>query len=177
MQELPDHELMERTRAGDQGAFTLLIRRHQQSLLNFFRRLGANNDAEDLVQEVMVRLYRYRDRYAHSAKFTTFLYTLARHVWTDRWRKRQRMERIEERARQEMPVESDGNLGQIRDTLDALQVLTHLPEKLRIVLVMSLYQGLRYDEIADALQIPTGTVKSRVFIALRRLKEIYHDQL
>ena len=177
MHEPLDHELMERIGAGEENAFPLLIRRYQSPLLNFFRRLGANHDAEDCVQEVFLRLYRYRDRYEHSAKFTTFLYTLARHVWTDRWRKRQRMERIEERARQEMPAESDGNLGRTRAALDAQQALTQLPEKLRIVLVMSLYQGLRYDEIADALQIPTGTVKSRVFLALQRLKEIYHDRL
>ena len=177
MHEPLDHELMEQIRAGEGNAFPLLIRRYQSPLLNFFRRLGANHDAEDCVQDVFLRLYRYRDRYEPSAKFTTFLYTLARHVWTDRWRKRQRMERIEKRARQEMPAENDGNLGRTRDTLDAGQVLTHLPEKLRIVLVMSLYQGLCYDEIAEALQIPAGTVKSRVFLALRRLKEIYHDRL
>jgi RNA polymerase sigma-70 factor (ECF subfamily) len=177
MHEPLDHELMEKIKAEEEDAFALLIRRHQSPLLNFFHRLGANSDAEDLVQEVFLRLYRYRDRYAHSAKFTTFLYTLARRAWADRWRKRQRIERIEERARKEMPAESDGNLGRTRDTLDAQQALTQLPEKLRIVLVMSLYQGLRYDEIAAALEIPTGTVKSRVFLALRRLKEIYHDRL
>jgi RNA polymerase sigma-70 factor, ECF subfamily len=177
MHEPLDHELMEQIRTGEEKAFPLLIQRYQSPLLNFFRRLGANHDAEDCVQEVFLRLYRYRDRYEHSAKFTTFLYTLARHVWTDRWRKRQRIKRIEERARQEMSAESDGNLGRTRAALDTQQALTRLPEKLRIVLVMSLYQGLRYDEIADALQIPVGTVKSRVFLALQRLKEIYHDRL
>jgi len=176
MQELPDHELMGKVRGGEQSAFALLIRRHQNPLLNFFRRLGANNDAEDLVQEVFLRLYRYRDRYMHNAKFTTFLYTLARHAWADRWRKRQRVERIEERAKQEMRAERDGDMEQMRNALDVQQALALLPDKLRIVLVMSIYQGLRYDEIADVLQIPTGTVKSRVFLAMSRLKEIYHDQ-
>ena len=176
MQELPDHELMGKTRAGDQAAFAVLIRRHQSPLLNFFRRLGANTDAEDLVQEVFLRLYRYRDRYVHNAKFTTFLYTLARHVWADRWRKLQRILRIEERARQEMPSECDGNMRRVRDAMDTGQALEQLPDKLRVVLVMSICQGLRYSEIGEVLGIPEGTVKSRVFLALKKLKEIYHGE-
>jgi RNA polymerase sigma factor (sigma-70 family) len=176
MQELPDHELMGRIRAGDESAFETLIRRHQVPLLNFFRRLGAYSESEDLVQDVFLRLYRYRDRYVHNAKFTTFLYTLARHAWADRWRKLQRILRIEERAQRELPSETDGSLGQVRDAIDAQHALANLPEKLRMVLVMSIYQGLRYEEIAGALGIPEGTVKSRVFLALKRLKEIYREQ-
>ena len=174
MQELPDHDLMTQTRSGDESAFAALIRRYQIPLLNFFRRLGANNESEDLVQEVFVRLYRYRDRYEHRAKFTTFLYTLARHVWADRWRKLQRILRIEERAKQELTETCDGNMGRVRDSMDTEQALAQLPDKLRIVLVMSICQGLRYSEIGEVLGIPEGTVKSRVFVALKQLKEIYH---
>jgi RNA polymerase sigma-70 factor, ECF subfamily len=177
MKELPDHELMGKVRSGEQAAFAILIQRHQTPLLNFFLRLGANSDAEDLVQEVFLRVYRYRDRYVHNAKFTTFLYILARHAWADRWRKHLRMKRIEERAKQEMPNESDGDLEQVRNALDVQQALARLPDKLRMVLIMSIYQGLRYDEIAEVLQIPTGTVKSRMFLAMSQLKEIYHDQI
>ena len=176
MQEPLDHQLMEQVRAGDQDAFAFLIRRYQSALVNFFRRVGANSDTEDLVQEVFLRVYRYKDRYVHNAKFTTFLYTLARHVWADRWRKIRRAERIRERARHELPSESDGNLEHVRNELDARHALESLPEKLRVVLVMSLYQGLKYDEIATVLKIPTGTVKSRVFLAMRQLKELHHEE-
>jgi len=176
MQERPDHELMEGTRAGDQDAFAALIRRHQNPLLNFFRRLGADNEAEDLVQDVFLRLYRYRDRYTYSAKFTTFLYTLARHVWADRWRKLQRIFRIQERARQEADAGSDGNMNRVQDRMDTQHALDQLPDKLRIVLVMSVCQGLRYSEIGEVLGIPEGTVKSRVFMAMNKLKEIFHAQ-
>jgi RNA polymerase sigma-70 factor, ECF subfamily len=177
MCEPSDLELMDRTRAGDPAAFGVLIRRHQSPLLNFFRRLGAGRDAEDLAQEVFVRLYRWRDRYVQTAKFTTFLYTLARHVWADHWRKSKRRERIEERAKTELPSTDDGAWARVSSGLDAEQALAGLPEKLRVVLVMSLYQGLRYDEIAEVLGIPLGTVKSRVFVALQRLKEMHHDEL
>ena len=176
MQELPDHELMRAIATEDHHAFAVLIRRHQSSLLNFFHRLGAYNEAEDLVQEVFLRLYRYRNRYIHNAKFTTFLYTIARHVWADRWRKLQRRLRIEERARQEMSATCDGHMGRTRNAIDTQQALDRLPDKLRIVLVMNICQGLRYQEIGKVLGIPVGTVKSRVFLAMKQLKEIYHGQ-
>lgn len=176
MCEPSDGELMDGARAGDQAAFAALVRRHQGPLLNFFRRLGAGTDAEDLAQEVFVRLYRYRGRYVRSAKFTTFLYTLARHTWADHWRRAKRRERIQERAEEEGPRADDAAAARAGRALDAQQALALLPEKLRMVLVMSLYQGLKYSEIAEALRIPEGTVKSRVFLALRRLREIYHDE-
>lgn len=177
MEEPSDYDLMDRIRAGDPEAFTALVRRHQAPLLNFFRRLGASTmDAEDLVQEVFVRLYRYRARYARSAKFTTFLYTLARHAWTDHGRKAGRRARILERAEQEWPRADHEAAACAGRRLDARQALGCLPEKLRMVLVMSLYQGLRYEEIAEALGIPEGTVKSRVFLALKKLREMYADR-
>lgn len=177
MDEPSDIELMKRARAGDQEAFAALIRRHQAPLLNFFRRLGAYREAEDLAQEVFVRLYRWRERYVERAKFTTFLYTLARHAWADHGRRAARRERIAERAKTELPDVDDGAWPRVAARLDAQQALARLPEKLRVVLVMSLYQGLRYEEIAEALGIPQGTVKSRVFLALRRLREMFDEEL
>ncbi len=176
MQGLLDHELMQRARNGDTEAFAALVRRHQTPLLNFFHRLGAGNDAEDLTQDVFLRVFRYRDRYVHNAKFTTFLYTLARHVWADRWRKHVRAERLRERAMHELPAATDGGVERTRNSLDVRQALNQLPDKLRMVLVMSLYQGLNYEEIAAALGIPVGTVKSRVFLAMRQLKEMRHER-
>ena len=76
--------------AGDRDAFELLVRRHHQPLLNFFLRMGVDRDAEDLVQQTFIRLYNYRQRYRPSAKFTTFLYLLARQVWVDELRRRGR---------------------------------------------------------------------------------------
>jgi RNA polymerase sigma-70 factor (ECF subfamily) len=175
MHEPSDYELMEQIKQGKQEAFTVLIRRHQDSLVNFFRQLGANNDSEDLVQDTFLRLFRYRMRYRPSAKFTTFLYTLARHTWVDRWRKNERGERLQERLKNESDEVDEGG-PPIRNRIDAQEALSRLPEKLRMVLVMSLYQGLNYEEIAEALDIPLGTVKSRVFLALSRLREMFDEK-
>ncbi len=176
MHELSDFELMAQVREGSQEAFATLIHRHQNALLNFFRHLGAHSDAEDLVQDTFLRLFRYRARYVPSAKFTTFLYTLARHAWADRWRKAQRQERLEERLQQEWSGVDDGGIAPVRARLDAQEALVRLPEKLRLVLVMSWYEGLLYEDIARILRIPEGTVKSRMFLALQQLREMFHEE-
>jgi RNA polymerase sigma-70 factor (ECF subfamily) len=168
----PDETLMQRTAAGEQSAFTALVKRHQGPLLNFFHRMSVYTDAEDLVQETFVRLFNYRARYRPTAKFTTFLYTIARHVWVDLIRKTARKEALVENLKMDRPSQDDGGMGRTFARLDAQSALERLPEKLRSVVVLSLYQGLRYEEISVVLGIPTGTVKSRMFNALSQLKEI-----
>jgi RNA polymerase sigma-70 factor (ECF subfamily) len=174
--EIQDQDLMERVRSGDQDAFAVLIRRHQQSVLNFFRRLGAYSNAEDLAQETFLRVFRYRFKYKPVAKFTTFLYTLARHAWADGLRKAMRHAAIAERVANELPASDDGAMGRTRAAMDTQMALEKLSEKLRVVVVMSMYQGMKYEEISEILDIPSGTVKSRMFTALNQLKEILDDR-
>ena len=177
MQDLPDHELMELIRRGDEPALLVLIRRHQSALLNFFRRLGVSiHDAEDLVQETLVRVFRYRHKYVPSAKFTTFLYRIAWHAWIDRWRQAQRRLRLVEAVAAESESEDSRSAGRMGARLDAQAALARLPEKLRIVIVLSVYQGMAYEEIAATLRSPVGTVKSRVFLAMNRLREVMRDE-
>jgi RNA polymerase sigma-70 factor (ECF subfamily) len=174
--DIPDPELMRLLAAGDQDAFAALIRRHQRSLLNFFLRLGAYGEAEDLTQETFLRVFRYRFKYRPVAKFTTFLYTIARHVWADGLRKAMRREAVCERAAAELPTGDNRANERPHAAMDAQTALDQLSEKLRVVVVMSLYQGLKYEEIAGILDVPVGTVKSRMFTALNQLKEILRDK-
>jgi RNA polymerase sigma-70 factor (ECF subfamily) len=167
-----DVALMARVRDGDRDAFVTLVRRHQQPLMNFFWRLGVHTgDAEDLAQETFIRLYRYRFRYRPRAKFTTFLYLLARQVRIDALRRAKRREALagelenEQRTREQ---ETDAARHRAREAADAVR---RLPEAMRLVVTLSLNQGLRYEEIGEALGIPVGTVKSRMFNALRRLRD------
>ncbi len=90
----PDAARMLEVAIGSEAAFTELVHRHQNSLLNFFVRMGASSDGEDLVQETFVRLFRYRQKYQPTARFRTFLYHVARRVWADRARKILRFERL-----------------------------------------------------------------------------------
>lgn len=170
-----DAELMVEAAAGSDVAFTVLVRRYQNLLLNFFARMGASSNCEDLVQETFIRLYRYRDRYRPTARFTALLYHLARNVWADSGRKAARFEKLTFRLRAEsaIPIETDfTNPGERLDVDAALQKLS---PKLREVIVLNIYQRLRYQEVADVLGIPLGTVKSRINLALAALKKILHE--
>lgn len=172
-----DRVLMLRACQGDCEAFTELVRRHQRPLMNFFRRCGVQTDAEDLVQQTFIRLYRYRDRYQPSAKLTTFLYLLARQVWIDEIRRRQRTERLRKGLEAEPRPEAvaDGT-GPEHGSMDIEAALAALPEGMRMVVVMSIYQNMVYEDIALALRIPVGTVKSRMFNALRLLRQAMEER-
>lgn len=170
-----DFSLMAQVREGREDAFRRLVERHQRPLLNFFARMGASTAGEDLAQETFIRLWNYRIQYKPTAKFTTFLYTLARHAWLDFVRRQMRFRLFSDRYRDEMPASSDGGIGQMRKQIDMQAALDRLSPKLREVLVLAVHQGLAYDEISAILSIPVGTVKSRVFNALSILKEMYHE--
>lgn len=168
----PDALLMQEAAGGALDAFSALIRRHQDPLVNFFRRMGVRTESEDLVQETFVRLYRTRERYRPSARFTTYLYVIARNVLADHGRRWFRRERLRESLVRE--VEAAGVVTpQAGGRMDVEEALGRLSPKLRSVVVLNVYQGLKQDEIAEVLGIPRGTVKSRMNLALRALKEFF----
>ncbi len=178
MPEMNDIQLMARLKRGDTHALEKLIRRYQTPLLNFFRRLGANIDrAEDCAQETFIKLYGYRYKYRPTAKFATFLYTLARHTWIDEYR-RQRRSRISHEA-----TENTEHLSELcasvadhkDDRLDIETALGRLSEKLRMTVILNIYQGLNYEEISKVLNIPVGTVKSRMSLAFEALRKVLKD--
>jgi RNA polymerase sigma-70 factor (ECF subfamily) len=174
---LEDAALMAATREGDMQAFAQLVRRHQRGLVNFFVRMGASSDAEDLAQETFVRLYKYRDRYTPSARFTTFLFTLGRHAWCDTLRQWQRRDKGLTRLRSETAIREDERHEAKNGRAEAVRAaVERLPDKLRLVMVLSVYEGFDYETIGQMAGIPVGTVKSRVFLAMQRLKEwLNHD--
>jgi len=172
-----DFELMRRVREGDREAFEVLIRRHQQGLMNFFARMGAYTDAEDLAQKTLLKVFEYRFRYRETAKFTTFLYTLARHAWIDGLRRKKRRDAYTDGLRQDECLADTASAGRAAVSMDAQAALEALPQRLRSVVVLGICQGLAYEDVARILKIPTGTVKSRMFVALRRMREFFDEDL
>ncbi len=170
----PDAALMLEVAGDSEAAFTSLVRKYQHTLVNFFARMGVSEDCEDLVQETFVRLYRARRQYRPTARFTTYLYTLARNVWADRGRKIVRFERLSAGLQNEAEIHGDVASAATGESLDLEAALDQLSPKLREVIVLNIYQGLRYQDIADVLGIPLGTVKSRINLALAALREILH---
>lgn len=166
-----DAVLMRRIAEEDPAALRLLVERHQGALMNYFVRSGAESHAEDLVQETFIRLYRYRHRYRPVARLTTFLYTLARHVWIDHVRRRGRVGRLLKEWAVVQPTEDAQSAGRAARRMDAERAVRGLPDAMREVVVLVFYQGLSYPEVAEVLDIPVGTVKSRMFHALRQLRD------
>jgi len=168
-----DAELMALTGRGDRDAFASLVRRYQGPLLGLFRRLGIDaHAAEDCAQETFLRVFRSSARYRPIAPFPAFLYGLARQSWVD-WQRREssRRRRSDSADVWGLPAEAAGSMD---DRLDLEAALRELPDHLRWVVLLSLEAGLAHAEIGAVLEIPTGTVKSRMFHAVRRLRRALH---
>ncbi len=168
---LADSELMVRVQKGQKSAFETLVRRHQQPLVNFFRGLGVYNDAEDMAQDAFVRLFKYRKRYRPTAKFATFLYLLARQVRIDALRKKKRRQEFENELADRARMQEQEARGGAWHRPDVERALDALSPVMREAVVLNVYQGLKYEEIAQVQAVPVGTVKSRMFHAMRRLRE------
>lgn len=186
-----DRELMLAAKAGSREAFAALVGRWQARLLTFFFRQGGDRDlAEDCAQEVFVRLYRSRDRYEPDASFPTFLFTIARHYWIDVVRARR--VRLDQRPLGHDAVVDEGEdrMSQVadakptppagvvlQDDLERLRrALARLPEPLRDVVQLGVLEALPYAQVAQLLDIPVGTVKSRVHAAVQALRTLLHDR-
>lgn len=166
---------MLRVRNGDHDAFSSVMRTYEKKVLNFFIRLGVQYDAEDLTQQTFLRLYRYRDRYEATAKVSTFLFLIARQVWIDELRKRNRRKKLAESLTKDTAgdfARSAADEVAASGTADLQAALHTLPEEMRLVIELGVYQDLPYAEIAQILEIPEGTVKSRMFNALAQLRRL-----
>lgn len=170
-----DCALMAAAGTGDEASFARLVDRHARALVNFFARMGAADAAEDLAQETFLKLWNARARYRPEARFTTFLYTIARRTFLDLCRSERRRGAFAQRLARESSAFSDGGMEAARHRMDLLAALDALPPRLKDVLVLSVMQGLSYAEIAEILSIPVGTVKSRVFTALGFLRETFRE--
>ena len=165
-----DSDLLPRCRGGDETAWRELVARHTRRVFALaYRFTGRVDEAEDLTQEIFVKVYQTLDRYrAGDGSFTAWLMAVARNQAIDQYRRR-RQERI---RRVEDPELLDGVASSDEGPLPGLQReervrLVHrglraLPPNLRLPLILCDLQGLPYDEIAASLQLPLGTVKSRI---------------
>jgi RNA polymerase sigma-70 factor (ECF subfamily) len=161
---------MLRVKAGDAAALEELYRRYERPLFNYLFRLSGNRArAEDLLQETFLRVWRSARRYVPSAKVSTYLFHIAHNLFANDVAKRRESPLPDMNGAISEAPEPDLDR---RDThLALLQALKTLPEGERACLLLAEYQGLKYDEIAQILGIPEGTVKSRIFNALRRLRK------
>jgi RNA polymerase sigma-70 factor (ECF subfamily) len=163
-----DPGLIRRAAAGDEDAFCELVRTHQQQVWRFLRRLlGDDALAEDVTQETFVRVYTRLSTFTFEAKFSTWVFQIARNAGIDELRRRQRQVRLHDTlGRRDVAALPSPEVG-----VELQMLLDKLPDDLRAALLLVEIFGLRYREAGDVLGIPTGTVKSRVHNARVKLHE------
>ncbi len=179
-----DAEVMLRVKAGDQSAFDFLVRKYRRPLVSFMYRMARNAAAaEDLAQEVFLRVYRSRQNYEASAKFTTWLYRIATNLAVNHARDT-RKERPEVTISLDEPDEETGTTMDVADgTITAEETLVRrermlairskveaLPERQRLAVIMHKYQQMDYKQISDVLKLSESATKSLLFRAYETLR-------
>ena len=162
--EEPEPALIRAAVAGDLGAFEHLVRTYQEPVWRFLRRLlGDPGEAEDVAQETFLRVFRRLPTFTFEAKFSTWVFQIARNAGVDELRSRRRRIRLASLA----PSPPAAGVPEARAEIDA--ALASLSVELREAILLIEVLGLRYHEVARVLGVPEGTVKSRVFSARSRL--------
>ncbi len=180
-----DEQLMARFQKGDENAYIELVNRYRDRLLNFvYNYIGDFEISEDIVQDTMVKLYQKKHYYREIAKFSTWLYTIAKNLANTEFRKKKqrKITLLSQIGRDDKPydipadqpdtdqeIQSDIANRIIRKAID------ELPEKFKTVILLRDIQELPYEEISSIIEVPIGTVKSRINRARLQLQvELKH---
>jgi RNA polymerase sigma-70 factor (ECF subfamily) len=181
---LSDAQIMLRVKAGDDSAFEYLVQKYRRPMLSFMYRMAHNTAvAEDLAQEVFLRVYRSRENYEASAKFTTWLYRIAGNLAVNHARDT-RHQRPENTVSLDEPDTETGLTMDVpdasltaeesivkRERLAAIrQRVQALPERQRIAVIMHKYQQMDYRQIAEVLKLSESAIKSLLFRAYETLR-------
>jgi RNA polymerase sigma-70 factor (ECF subfamily) len=186
MTQLSDEELIHRTLAGDQGAFAGLVQRYQRRVSVTIRSvLGeiSKDDLADIAQDIFLLAYRSLKSFRGDSQFGTYLTRIAlRHCYREAKRRRRRgllffsfdadandrpaEERIDSGARTDRGIIAEERKSEV------IAALERLPEEFRTVLVLRIVEEMSVEEVADALDLSTGTVKSRLYRAKEKMREL-----
>jgi RNA polymerase sigma-70 factor (ECF subfamily) len=173
----PDVQLMLKAGAGDLHSFEMLVIKYQKSVLNAaYRYTGNPSVAEELAQDVFVRVFRAAPTYKPEARFSTWLFTIVRNVCSN-YRTREGKQDHQVDADADLPsiAKDDENPEQaaIRHELECKiqNAVLALPESLRLPLILSQFQQMPYEEIATVLDLSVAAIKVRIFRARQALAE------
>jgi RNA polymerase sigma-70 factor (ECF subfamily) len=182
---LTDADIMLRVKTGDDSAFEYLVQKYRRPMVSFMFRMAHNTAAaEDLAQEVFLRVYRSRESYEASAKFTTWLYRIATNLAVNHARDT-RHERPENMVNLDQPDSETGQTPDLADSTPTVeedivkqerlmairQKVQALPERQRMAVAMHKYQQMDYKQIAEVLKLSESATKSLLFRAYETLRE------
>jgi len=162
--------LIRRCLKGDQVAWEIIVRQYRRKVFNVaYKFVGKHDEAEDLTQDIFLKIFRSLDTFDRRANFQTWLISVSRNLCIDHYRsvrkERETIDREIDAAELPTPAAGQSQIAALeqRDRVDLLrEALASLPKTLRTAVLMRDLQELSYHEIARALRLPEGTVKSRI---------------
>lgn len=177
---MPDSDLITRAAGGDPTAFQALVERHRAMVYRVaYQFAGNHHDAEDIAQDVFIKVYRSLDKFRHDAQLSSWLYRIVMNACIDNHRRRSPgaaatangddAELVLLNTPEEGPGPEDRAYGTELGEVLAAEI-AELPPGQRVVFVMRHYEGLKLSEIADALGLAQGTVKRQLHAAVHRLR-------
>jgi RNA polymerase sigma-70 factor (ECF subfamily) len=171
-----DLNLVERTMAGDESAFERLVNKYQHSVLNtIYRYIGNYNEAEDIAQDVFVKVWRNIKSFKGKAKFSTWLYRIAVNQCLDYRRKRKEKTVSLDNTLEESKIPESLTVGldfeRQKKAEIVRQAINELPDNQRAALILAKYDDKSYQEIAQIMGISLASVASLIFRAKERLKD------
>ena len=177
--------LLERSKAGDVAAFEMLIEAYQKKIFNLaFRMMGNYDDANDLAQEALIRIYKSISNFKEQSSLSTWIYRITTNVCLDEIRKKKNRKvlsldeeiHVDDGDMQRQIMSDDPLPDELMEKEELRQIIgsaiDSLPEDQKLVITLRDLQGLSYDEIARVLDCPSGTVKSRINRARFALKNV-----
>jgi len=180
-----DEQLIGRFQAGDERAYVELVNRYKDRLFNFvFPFFGDVEQSEDVVQDTMLRLYEKKHYYKEIAKFSTWIYTIARNLANTELRKRKRrkttyLSQMSKEERQyDIPAVQDDVDQDLQNEFMRNRInlaIDALPEHFKTVIILRDIQELSYDDISNIVEVPLGTIKSRINRARLQLQAELQD--
>ncbi|MDF2649644.1 MAG: polymerase sigma70 factor [Paenibacillus sp.] len=177
MDKMTDEQLIDRVRQGHSDAYRVLVERHKSYIYTLvYRMVGHKETAEDLTQEVFVKLFRSLAHFRGDAKFTTWLYRMTTNLVTDfrRSQKRKPYEALLDKMKgwftdaREQPEE----MAMLKDEQERMQaLLSELPDKYRLIMYLFHYKQLSYQEMSEVTGLPVKTLETRLYRGKAMLKE------